>query len=185
MVAHRLLRNLAGGTAVLAALLVVVFGLPALNRAVPNDRSLTGQQRYEVGAGVSVQPPPSARIDASKTRPGADRAAVLFLLGAVRYAIVVTPFDGGIEDAAGRLRTKIKATQGYQVTGDEDGVRTASGIDGLAGGYTAPGRCGRYAVFLTGGVSIEVTVSGAEFELGQVISGIDASIDSIAYGGGR
>src|SRR5688500_12456459 len=126
---HRLVRNLAASTAVLAALLVVVFGLPAINRAVPTDRSLAGPL-YDVGAGVSVAPPPGARVDASKTRPGDDRAAVLFLLGDVRYAIVVQPFTGRIADAAERLRTKIKATQGYQVTGVEGGVSTASGLSG-------------------------------------------------------
>lgn len=184
MVAHRLVRNLLGGAAVLAALLLVVFGLPAINRAVPTDRSLAGRL-YEVGAGVSVQPPPGARVDASRTRPGQERAAVLFLVGDVRYAIVVQPFGGQIAEAADKLRTKIKATQGYQVTGEEGAVDTASGLSGVAGGYTAPGRCGRYAVFLADGRSIEVTVSGAQLELQRELAGIDDSISSIRYGGGR
>jgi hypothetical protein len=182
MVAHRLVRNLAGAAAVLAVLLTVVFGLPALNRAVPTDRSLAGHF-YEVGAGVSVTPPPGARVDASKTRPGEERATVMFLVGDVRYLIVVQPFTGQIGEAAEKLRTKIKATQGYQVTGDEDRVSTAGGLSGVAGGYTAPGRCGRYAVFLARGHSIEVTVSGGQLELQQELTSIDDSISSIRYGG--
>ncbi|MFC7764308.1 hypothetical protein ACFQY4_44750 [Catellatospora bangladeshensis] len=184
MVAHRLVRNLAGAVAVLATLLTVVFGLPALNRAVPTDRSLAGP-RYDVGAGVTVAPPPGARVDASKTRPGSERATVMFLVGDVRYLIVVQPFDGPIGEAAEKLRTKIKATQGYQVTGNEGGIRTTGGLAGVAGGYTAPGRSGRYAVFLAGEHSIEVTVSGAQLELQRELAGIDGSISSITYGGDR
>jgi hypothetical protein len=185
MVAQRLVRNLLGCAGVLVALAIVVFGLPALDRAVPAGRALAEGARYEVGANVTVVPPQLARVDASKTRPGPDRGTVLFTLGSVRYVIVVTPFEGPIEDAAAKLRAKIQATRGYQVTAGEGGVATESGIDGLAGGYTSPGKAGRYAVFLTNGVSIEVTVSGAEPELQRALTGIDDSIMSIAYGPGE
>jgi hypothetical protein len=185
MVAQRLVRNLFGCVGVLAALAIIVFGLPALDRAVPAGRALTEGARYEVGANVTVVPPPLARIDASKTRPGPDRGTVLFTIGAVRYVIVVTPFGGPIEDAAARLRTKIQATRGYQVTAGEGDVKTASGITGVAGGYTSPGKCGRYAVYLTEGLSIEVTVSGTDAELHRALAGIDLSIDSIDYRAGR
>jgi hypothetical protein len=185
MVAQRLVRNLLGCAGVLAALAIVVFGLPALDRAVPSDLALADGARYEVGARVTVVPPDLARVDASKTRPGEDRGTVLFMVGSVRYVIVVTPFGGPIEDAAARLRTKIQAIRGYQVTAGEGEVATDSGIAGIAGGYTSPGKCGRYVVFLTGGLSIEVTVSGAEPELQQAIAGIDASIDSIEHRDGE
>jgi hypothetical protein len=180
MVAHRL-RNLAGSAAVLSALLVVVFGLPALNRAMPVDRAVVGDERYEVSQAVTVLPPAGARIDVSKTRPSADRGTVLFLVGPVRYVIVVTEYSGEIREAAAKLRSKIQATRGYQITAGEDAIATSSGLTGLAGGYTAPGRCGRYAVFLIDDVSIEVSVSGAELELQHALSAIERSIASITY----
>ncbi|WP_027342998.1 hypothetical protein [Hamadaea tsunoensis] len=175
----RLLRNALSSAAVLAVILFVAFGLPAINRAVPASKDIVGGRAYTVGGGVSVVPPLRAEIDPSKTRPAADRGTVLFLLGAVRYVIVVAPFSGGLGDAAARLREKITATRGYQVTGDEAAVRTSTGLPGLAGCYSAPGRLGRYAVFVSGGSSIEVTISGTEDQLAGQMAGIEASVSSI------
>jgi hypothetical protein len=178
--AVRLLRNLAGSAAVLAVILFVAFGLPAINRLVPAGNDRIGGRAYGVGGGVSVVPPQDARIDPASTRPGDDRGAVLFLLGPVRYVIVVSPFSGSVEEAATRLRTKITSTRGYQLTDGERPYRTAGGLTGVQGCYSAPGRLGRYAVFLSDGRSIEVTVSGTEGDLAGQTAQIDASIASIA-----
>jgi hypothetical protein len=175
----RLLRNLASSVAVLAVILFVAWGLPAINRLVPAGNDTIGGKAYAVGAGVVVIPPEQAEIDPSKTRPGPDRGTVLFLVGPVRYVIVVTPFPGALPDAAGKLREKITETRGYQVTGAEGPVTTKGGLSGLQGSYSAPGRLGRYAVFLSEGRSIEVTVSGAQSELANQMTGIEASIASI------
>jgi hypothetical protein len=175
----RLLRNLAGSVAVLAVILFVAWGLPAINRHVPADDDTVGGRAYAVGAGVVVIPPEQAEIDPSRTRPGADRGTVLFLLGPVNYVIAVTPFEGDLVDASGKLRTKITGTQGYQVTDAEGPVTTAGGLSGLRGSYSAPGRLGRYAVFLSRGRSIEVTVSGAQSDLADQMARIEASIASI------
>jgi hypothetical protein len=168
---------------VLAVILAIAFGLPAVNRLVPSDLNTAGGKAYVVGAGVSVVPPPRAQIDASKTRPGPDKGAVLFLVGAVRYVIVVAPFEGKISDAAAKLRAKIQSTRGYQVAADSDAVTTGTGLQGVGGGYTAPGRIGRYAVFLANGLAIEVTVSGTEVGLSDEFGGIEQSIATIAYHG--
>ena len=98
----RLLRNAAGSAGVLVAVVALALGLPGLDRALPAEREVAGGP-YEVGAGVTVVPPPGAVVDVTNTRPGADRGAALFLVGAVRYVIVVTPFTGDLEDA-GRER---------------------------------------------------------------------------------
>jgi hypothetical protein len=176
----RLLRNLASSVAVLAVILFVAFGLPAINRMVPAGNNQIGGRAYGVGAGVTVVPPPDARIDPASTRPGSDRGSVLFLLGPVRYVIVVTPFSGTVEQAADKLRNKITGTRGYQVTDGEHPYATAGGLTGIQGCYSAPGRLGRYAVLLSDGRSIEVTVSGTEGELAAQMSSIEASIASIA-----
>ncbi|NUT36267.1 MAG: hypothetical protein HOV79_24690 [Hamadaea sp.] len=163
----------------MAVILFVAWGLPALNRLVPAGKDLVGGKAYAVAAGVTVTPPEQAEIDPTSTRPGGERGTVLFLLGPVRYVIVVNPFDGTLAEAAEKLRTKITGTRGYQVTGAEDPVQTATGLSGVQGSYTAPGRLGRYAVFLSRGRSIEVTVSGAQTELTNHMTGIEASIASI------
>lgn len=176
----RLFRNLASSVAVLAVILFVAFGLPAINRMVPAGHNEIGGRAYGIGGGVTVVPPQDAKIDPASTRPGTDRGTVLFLLGPVRYVIVVSPFGGSMEQAAAKLRTKITGTRGYQVTDGERPYTTAAGLTGLQGCYSAPGRLGRYAVFLSDGRSIEVTVSGTEGQLAGQMTQIEASIASIA-----
>jgi hypothetical protein len=176
----RLLRNLAGSVAVLAVILFVAFGLPAINRSVPAGNGEFDGRPYAIGGGVTVVPPRDARIDPASTHTGNDRGSVLFLIGPVRYVIVVGPFSGSVEQAAAKLRTKITSTPGYQVTDGERPYATKNGLAGVQGDYSAPGRLGRYAVFLSHGRSIEVTASGTEDDLAGQMTHIEASIASIA-----
>src|SRR3954463_14120898 len=171
----RQLVNLLGALAVAAALGGLGFGLPAVDRALPAERPVRHDVPYLIGGGVTVLPPRDAVIDVTGTRPGNDDGTVLFLLGPVRYSIVVRPFHGTLDAAATRLRHRITDTSGYQVTGRELTVATADGLAGVQGGYTGPGRGGRYSVFVANGHTIEITVSGAELDLGRTLPAIDAS----------
>jgi hypothetical protein len=180
---RRQLTNLVGALALVAALSVLAFGLPAIDRALPSQRPVRTDQPYTVGGGVTVLPPPGATIDLTGTRPGGSQGQVLFRLGPVQYAIVVQPFDGTLATAADRLRRRITGTPGYQVTGTQLAVATMGGITGLQGGYTAPGRGGRYAVFVAAGRTIEVTVSGTELDLGRRLPAVDVSTRSLRYTG--
>jgi hypothetical protein len=178
----RLLRNLAGTLGLLMGVVALAVGLPVADRALPASRPVAAEP-YEVGAGVTVVPPPGALLDVTATRPGADRGTALFLLGGVRYVVVVSPFTGDIEDAAARLRAKITGVRGYQVAGTESVTATASGLDGRQGGYAAPGRFGRYAVFRAPDLAIEVTMAGTDQELHTTLAAAEASIRSIAFRG--
>jgi hypothetical protein len=180
---RRLLRNAAGGAGVLAVVLVLALGLPALDSVLPAERTVAAGP-YEVGAGVTVVPPPGALVDVTNTRPGPDRGAALFLIGGVRYVIVVTPFTGDLGSAAERLRRKITGVRGHQVAGAESATATRSGLPGLQGGYAAPGRGGRYAVFSAPNLAIEVTVAGSDADLRRTIAAIEASTRSIDYRAG-
>jgi hypothetical protein len=122
-------------------------------------------------------------MDVTATRPGHDQGTVLFQLGQVRYAIAVRPFDGDLAAAAARLRRRITGTSGYQVTGSQFAVRTADGLAGVQGGYAAPGRGGRYAVFVTGGLTIEVTIAGDDLDLGRMLPLIEASAGTLRHDG--
>src|SRR3954471_8785921 len=150
MVWRRQLANLLAGLALTAILWLIAYGLPAVDRALPGSEPVRAGAPYDVGAGVTVRPPAGALVDLARTRPAEDRGTAVFLIGAVRYAITVVPFDGGLAAAADQLRSPITATAGYQVTGAQPVVTTAAGLEGIQGGYTAPGPAGRYAVFLTG-----------------------------------
>ncbi len=159
----------------------LAFGLPALNQALPAERSVDTGRPYAIGGGVDVIPPAGARIDVTETRPAQDTGTVLFRLGAVRYLIAVRRFDGSLQAAVTGLRQRITGTSGYQVTGTELSVEAAGGLVGLQGAYSGPGRGGRYAVFVADGHTIEVTVSGADLDLGRVLPQIDASTRTLRY----
>jgi hypothetical protein len=180
-VARRQLTNLLGALSLVLALAGLSVGLPALDSALPADRSVATDRPYVVGGGVTVVPPAGSRIDVTETRPTDNSGTALFRLGPVRYLITVRPFDGDLDAAAGRLRERITGTAGYQVTGTELTVATGSGLAGVQGGYTAPGRGGRYLVFVAGGRTIEVTVSGADLDLGRTLPAIDASTRTLRY----
>jgi len=130
-----------------------------------------------------VFPPPGATVDVTGTRPGDDQGTALFRLGHVRYAIAVRPFDGDLATAATRLRQRITGTSGYQVTGAQLAVRTADGVSGLQGGYTAPGRGGRYTVFVTAGLTIEVTIAGDDLALARMLPLIESSVRTLRRDG--
>jgi hypothetical protein len=167
--------SLAGPVALVGALSGLAFGLPAIDDALPSQRPLRTGEPYEVGGGVTVLPPTGATLDLTGTRPGDDQGMVLFRLGPVSYSISVQPYNGTLTSAADRLRRRITGTPGYQVTSSQLAVDTSDGITGLQGGYTAPGRGGRYTVFVAAGRTIEVTVSGAELDLGRTLPAIEAS----------
>jgi hypothetical protein len=109
--------------------------------------------------------------------------SALFRLGAVQYRIAVRPFDGDLETAAARLRQRITGNPGYQVTGSQLAVGTAGGLTGLQGGYTAPGRGGRYEVFVGEGLTIEVIISGNDLDLGRTLAQIEASTRTLRIDG--
>ena len=51
------------------------------------------------------------------------------------------------------------------MTGSETTTATRQGVPGRQGGYTSPGRDGRYAVFLAAGTDVQITIAGADLEL--------------------
>lgn len=180
---RRLLRNLLGGLAVSATVALIGIGLPALNNALPAARSVPTDRPYPIAAGVAVVPPSGAELDVTKTRPGTREGSALFVIGSVRYAVVVTRFAGTLDDAITRLRHKIESTRGYQVTGGESAIRTAQGIVGQQGTYASAGRDGRYAAFLAGGLDVEITAAGNDVELRRVLDRIEASILTLTFTG--
>jgi hypothetical protein len=177
-----LVRNALGSAALLGIVAAIAFGLPAIDRRLPAIRPVAGGTAYVVGGGVTVIPPRTATLDVSQTRPTRLRGTALFRLGLVRYAIVATPYRGSLVEAAARLRAKIMARTGYQVTGPDRIIRTEGGIDGVTGVYSSPGRLGRYSVFVAGGTAVEATASGPESDLLAALPALDASVRTIAIG---
>jgi hypothetical protein len=182
-ITRRQLTNLLGALGVVATLAGLAFGLPALDDSLPSQRAVPAGQPYPIGAGVTVVPPAGSTVDLTGTRPGGQQGKALFRLGPVQYAIEVRPFEGNLPTAADRLRQRITGTPGYQVTGAQLAVSTAGGLAGLQGSYTAPGRGGRYAVYVVDGLTIEVTVGGADLDLGRRLPQIEASVRTLRHDG--
>jgi len=177
-----LLRNLAGSIGIVCTVAGLAVGLPLLDEALPATRPVDPGP-YAVGGGVTVTPPPGSRVDVTLTRPGETRGTAVFLVGSVRYVIVVTPFTGSLDSAAERLRRKITAVRGHELTGKEFPVTTATGLSGLQGAYAAPGRGGRYLVFRGGEVAVEVTVAGADPQLRAALAAIETSTGTLTLSG--
>ena len=170
-------RNLAWSLGILVVLGSLAVGLPAVNAALPADRPVPVDRPYPLGSGATVVLPPTARLDITTSVPG----HTVFLLGGVRYLLAVAPFEGTVEDLAAQLRHKITANRGYQVTGPETPTTTNRGVPGRQGGYTSPGREGRYAVFLAHGVAVQITIAGAVLELRPVLAALTASVASLGF----
>ena len=100
-----LVRNTVGSLAVLGVVAFFAIGLPYFDHFFPPDRSLPAAA-YVVGGDVSVVPPLGARLDVTRTRPGADRGTALLQWGDVRIAVVVLPYRGDLNGAAQRLDRK-------------------------------------------------------------------------------
>ena len=131
---------------------------------------------YHVGGGITVVPPPGAVLDVTGTRPLPDRGTALFRLGAVRYALVVTPYSGDPGTAAARLRTKLCGTGRCQAT-DAAGVTGAAGL--WAGAVQGPDLAGRYAALVLSHRLVEATVLGPPSALDGCLPAVSASLSSV------
>jgi hypothetical protein len=176
-------RNALASLAVLAVVGLIAFGIPLFNRTLPADRPVAGGRPFDVGGGVSVVPPAGATVDVTGTRPASDWGTALFLVTGVRLVVVVTPYLGTLDGARSRLSGKITKSTGAQVATTDEAVRTAQGVDGRLGAYTAPGRLGTFAVFVAREVSVEVTASGPDAVLRARSAAVRASIRSVTFGG--
>ena len=178
-------RNAWGSLAVMAAVAVIAFGLPLIDRALPAARDLAQGHPYTVGGNVTVEPPGGSRVDVTGTRPGLDRGTALFLDAGVRLVVVVSPYRDSLPAAANRLAAKITHSTGFQVARAGQPIRSVQGVSGLRGGYSSPGRLGEYAVYVSGNRSVELTASGPETDLRAQAAALNAAVRSVRFGAAR
>ncbi len=178
-----LIRNALACLAVVAVLVAVGLGLPALNRSVPATHALPTGKPYLVAAGVTVTPPPGAQYDVTRTVTTRDgrQGAVLFVLGPARMTVTVLNFDGTLAQAAAQLRAVITRAPGYQTLGADGPAQTGAGVAGRGGEYVAAGGSGRYAVFIAGGLAVQSTYATGGLST-DVLPILAASVASIVFG---
>jgi hypothetical protein len=164
---------------ILAVVAGIAVALPALDRAVPGERALVPGVPYPVANTVSVVPPAGARLDANQTRPGGDSGRAVFLLGRVRFAVLVSHEVLTLPEAAERLRTRLRDGLGATTTTDD---QTLTGVVGpaLTGQFRTGSGSGWYAVrIIAPATVVNATASGPAAELADRLPGIEASIASI------
>jgi hypothetical protein len=170
-------RNALCSLGILVVVAAITLGLPVLDRALPRERTVPPGAAYPLTDTVTVIPPPGARLDVSQTRPGRDWGHAVFLVGRVRFAILVSPERLTLTAAADRLRTRLRDGLGATSIGP-DGL-TPTGI--LTGQFRAGPDRGWYAVRVLGATTVvNVTASGPPGELANRLSAIEASAASIA-----
>jgi hypothetical protein len=187
-------RNALASLGILAVVAAIALGLPALDRALPRERALPTGAAYPVTDTVTVIPPAGARLDASQTRPGRDSGHAVFLVGRVRFAILVSPDRLTLAAAADRLRTRLRDGLGASQTGDEGPLAGVKAAGARTGRFHAGADRGWYAVRVFGSTTagsttagsttvVDATATGPPAELADRLPAIKASVASIARAG--
>jgi hypothetical protein len=173
--------NLYGCLAVLAAVAAIAIGLPRLDQALPGGRSVPTGSRVPVGRGVSLVAPPGTVEDLTRTAPAIDR--LVLAVHGVRVVAEASAYSGRLAGLGEQLRRKIRSNPGYEASQNDHPTRTASGVPGLSGSYTTPGRIGMYAVFAAGGTGVEVSIAGSQTDLHRNYETLVGMVRSIRFGG--
>jgi hypothetical protein len=174
-------RNAVGSLGILAVVAGIAIGLPALDRALPGARATASGTAYPVSDAVTIVPPSGARLDLSQTRPGHDSGYVVFLVGRVRVAVVTSHERLSLDDAATRLRTRLRDSLGASPTADRYPLAGVAADLALAGRFRAGPDDGWYAVRILGLTTVvDATASGPPDELTERLPAIEASVASIA-----
>lgn len=156
-------RNLYGCLAVLAVVAAIAVGLPSIDRLLPGGREIPAGHHIPVGRGVTITAVDGTVLDLARTAPALNR--VVLSVHGVRVVVEASRYSGSLADLSARLRRKIQTNPGYEASQHDHPTRTASGVPGLQGSYTTPGRIGMYAVFIDDDTGAEVSMAGAQTDL--------------------
>lgn len=164
---------------ILAVVAVIAVGLPALDRAVPRERAVTPGAPYRVTDTVSVVPPAAARLDVQETRPGGDSGYAVFVVGRVRFAVLVSHERLTLSEAADRLRTRLRDGLGATMAADDRPVAGVP-VPAVTGRFRTGTSDGWYAVRLIDpGIVVDATATGPAAELADRLPAIEASAAGI------
>jgi hypothetical protein len=169
-------RNALCSLGILAVMAAIALGLPALDRALPRERAISPGAAFPVTDVVTVVPPAGARLDVSRTRPGRESGQVVFLVGRVRFAMLVSPDQLTLADAADRLRTRLRDGLGASAMAVDEPTRAGA----LTGRYRVGPDQGWYAVrVFEPATVVDATASGPPGELAGLLPALRASVASI------
>jgi hypothetical protein len=173
--------NLYGSAAVLAVIAAIWYGLPAVDATLPDNQVLPSGTRVTVGNSVSLVPPRGSLLDSAETSPSAGRLVVE--VHGSRYRITASPYAGTLREATARLRERIAALPGYQITGQSYWVATDDGVVGMEGRFGSARRDGYFAVFVSDGLIAEVVAQGIGLTLNGTLDDVRRSVATIRFEG--
>ncbi|RLK61461.1 hypothetical protein [Actinokineospora cianjurensis] len=190
-------RSFLPGLVTLAVALVLIYGLPALNAAIPWDNEVRAGDVLDLGAGATAVPPPGWQLEDGTLTGGAAASPtslrVVLVRGGSTIVLTGAAFTGGAAAFLDQVqRSEDDDTPG--VDGPRGTVITASGLVGVVQGRGGPGGDGLDAAFkVAAGTPAEIDAAPAllvrvkappgQFE--QVRDEVAALLRSITPGAGR
>ena len=169
-------RNLAGCLAVVAGVLALSFGVPAIDDALPNT-TVSSTKPLEFAANASVVPPPDASVVAQQTSP--EFGVVTLAVDGVRYRLTAENFPGTLQQLADRIRAEVQNIAGVQAISDDQQVTSNSGIPGLQATFVAENRTGWYTVYLLAGTGVTAVVDGNDAGVTAHRDQLEASVRTV------
>jgi len=172
--------NVAGCAAVLAAVALLSFGLPAINDAIPPTRPVSASGPYGIGLNVSVKPPTQTVVDSRGTVPAANR--VLFVRNGVQYRLEAEQFSGDLAALTASVRDEVADGRGAQAIGPDIDTKTTQGVPGMAARFEESDGGGFFAAYLSGGVGVDVFVLGTDQGVTDNADEILRSVATLRFG---
>ncbi|MFD7076755.1 hypothetical protein ACFV9G_21275 [Nocardioides sp. NPDC059952] len=175
---------------VVAFALVAHFGVPAIDAALPNDDETSAGDRMLLKKGVSFVAAPgwnieSGIVEGDEPISGSLPRTTVLTSGEVSFTVTVGDFDGDLRGLMEQLEKTTDATNGsdgFHITSDAYGIRSADGEDGLLARYSSIDADGALAVFLHDGTGAQVTSTGPAGTDEDVVEQVAAMILSVEFG---
>lgn len=174
-------RNAVAAVAVLLGLGALVAVPAVIQAALPDVGPLPAGDRLDVGFGVSVAPPPGARLELATSRPGAGEVVLLVDGLSVRLTAVAVPRRPA--GFVAHTRRKFSRDDGL-AAGAPARARTSAGVVGERGDLRPEdgrsGDPGCYAVFVAEEVGAVAKISPVA-GCAAVPAGVWASVESMRF----
>jgi hypothetical protein len=184
-------RTIGPAAGVLVLVLLWAIVLPAVDRAVHQEREVEAGTVLGVGDGVTFVPAVGWNLDRGLTAAQArgkppSALAAKVTAGGTSVDVRTVTWEGDLDALLARVNeiAEEENGSGWHVTGPQHSVTTADGVTGLGEEFVAPAGPGRIYAFLQDGVGVEVVVTGTHAEEGQHRSAIDDMVASVSFGNG-
>lgn len=161
-------RSLRPAAVVLAVAAVMIFAIPALDRAIPAGRAVVPGEVLALDGGVGFTPAEGWEVVdgvalGDPTRSGEYPSTAAVLVDAVSFEVTTADFAGTPQELLTQIEDldeRTSAGRGPEVSGNPRPVRTESGQEGVMTETRSATTTGLIAAFVIDGTGVEVVVTG-------------------------